>query len=302
MKTDIRKYLFAAATLALMLIATGCEKKAGMPGQAEGNAVETSICVNMPDYGTDVKSDAVPGDASYVNRCVMQAFIVNEDGSLSAYGDRQTATVTGGKADFGKTGFVSGYDYKIVFWADYTENGLEDYFYDCSALPEVRLANENDIAFNNDRADGFCGVYEILAEEGIPQSIAQTLKRPFAMLNFFSSDSADDEMLVMSSGAFDIGLPVGLNIVTGENIFSENVIIAEPAAVPTAVSDKGEYLGFCYIFAPAESQYMLPAFDIAFFDSEGNDSYMASPVEANTIGIQANVRTNISGIRLITRI
>ena len=85
-------------------------------------------------------------------------------------------------------------------------------------------------------------------------------------------------------------------------IFSENVIIAEPAAVPTAVSDKGEYLGFCYIFAPAESLYMLPAFDIAFFDSEGNDSYMASPVEANTIGIQANVRTNISGIRLITRI
>ena len=152
MKTDIRKYLFAAATLALMLIATGCEKKAGMPGQAEGKTVETSICVNMPDYGTDVKSDAVPGDASYVNRCVMQAFIINEDGSLSAYGDRQTATVTGGKADFGKTGFVSGYDYKIVFWADYTENGFEDYFYDCSALPEVRLANENDIAFNNDRA------------------------------------------------------------------------------------------------------------------------------------------------------
>ena len=69
-------FLCAAGTLALV---PGCEKDNGtdIPDREE-----SSITISV-SLAPETRSDVTPGDGSYINRCVMQAFSVAEDGTLA---------------------------------------------------------------------------------------------------------------------------------------------------------------------------------------------------------------------------
>ena len=70
-----------------------------------------------------------------------------------------------------------------------------------------------------------------------------------------------------------------------------------PSALPVATDDKGAYLGFCYIFAPDDAPYELPAFYLNFMDADG--MVIIDPYRFQSgISIQANVKSNVTGALL----
>lgn len=294
MKDFIIKTILPAACAMALLSLNGCEKQAGVP---ENRETAIDISVRMPQ----TKSDENPGDGSYINRCVMQAFVVGEDGSLIGSCEKETVPVTDNAAHFRQIRFIEGQIYRIFFWADHTEDGqaLTDNIYDTSGLPSVSLADRSGIVINDDRADGFCGKYEFNTASGMPQSIDVTLTRPFGQLNLFATDASDDPGTpapATTSLSFGAGLPVGIDMNTGELILADAATESSPAAIPVAANDRGLWLAMAYVFAPADEYFTLPEFWISSFDASGNA--ISGPVYLNDMQVKANAKTNISGALL----
>ena len=151
MKTNFGGITIAAATLLLL---TSCQRDELQGGSISGEEVNVSISAVMPDGGSAVvKSNTVPGNGSFANRCIMQIYYLPDGESGSAdpipYGDRVTVAVSGMKALFPDQRLVSGHDYRFVFWADHvTDNSsaealAQDLHYDTEEFPIVSFKEED---------------------------------------------------------------------------------------------------------------------------------------------------------------
>ena len=312
----------AAGTAAVLLLAS-CQRDELQGGSISGEEVSVSISATMPiDGGAVVKSNDEPGNASYVNRCIMGVYL-NDDGMSQPepMGDKVVVRVDGTthKAEFGDLQLVSGHKYLLVFWADNatedSDNGFEDNHYNTADFPEVTFKKGDTYKSNDDTRDAFFASYPI--EVNGPSSHDIELHRPFGQLNITTNDYRtvveDFNSLLPTQVKIDfsgINIPTGIDLLTGElteddkelSLVSGPVGIAE-VSYPIA-ADGCRQLSFDYIFAPyeeegEEQQLVLNEFTMHFLSS--GDQETISAYTFQNIPVRRNYRTNVSGNLLTDR-
>ena len=317
MKTNFWGITIAAATLLLL---TSCQRDELQGGSISGEEVSVSISAVMPDGGSAVvKSNTVPGNGSFANRCIMQIYYLPDRESGSAdpipYGDRVTVAVSGMKALFPDQRLVSGHDYRFVFWADHvTDNSsaealAQDLHYDTEEFPIVSFKEEEDgtlsYSSNDDTRDAFFAA-DVRNISG-PSSLSFDLKRPFGQLNIITTDWGaipDDvvEQLRPSNVRLDFkSLPNSIDLVSGDVTGDVDIIseVVEVSQVP--LNGDSKQLSFDYIFAKDGEQTVLADFTMNFLLDDGTDVTVTDPYTFTNIPVQRNYQTNVSGNLLTDR-
>lgn len=290
---NIKSYFFTIVALMSLLFIVGCEREDAVVAE---NGTEVSITAVLSPDAYGVKSQDVPGDGTLINRCIMQIFRI-ENGEPVAYGEKLTVSVSGSSVSFDNVSFLPGYDYQLVFWADYTDDpeGMEDCHYNTSSLPEIVISERSAFGLNDDSYDAFSCVYEI-SDGNIPEAVEAVLTRPFGQLNIYASDvdnaSAEPASVSISFGT---GFPIGKNLITDEVLTDELAMVAEGTApvLLTESAEHGTQMCYAYIWAPSVAQFTLPQLGMSFFDADQNE--VGSYTDANSVPVRANYRTNITG-------
>ena len=314
--------LFLAAAAAVLLLAS-CQRDELQGGSISGEEVSVSISATMPiDGGAVVKSNDEPGNASYVNRCIMGVYLNDDEmSSPERMGDTVVVKVDGTthKAEFGDLQLVSGHKYLLVFWADNaagdSDSGFEDNHYSTAGFPEVTFKEGDTYQSNDDTRDAFFASYQL--EVNGPSSHDIELHRPFGQLNITTNDyrtvAEDFASLLPTQVKIDfsgIDIPTGIDLLTGEltkddkesSLVSGPVGIAE-VSYPIA-ADGCRQLSFDYIFAPyeeegEEQQLVLNEFKMHFLSRGGQETISAYTFQ--NIPVRRNYRTNVSGNLLTDR-
>ena len=321
MKKYFGQMLFLAAAAAVLLLAS-CQRDELQGGSISGEEVSVSISATMPiDGGAVVKSNDEPGNASYVNRCIMGVYL-NDDGMSQPepMGDKVVVRVDGTthKAEFGDLQLVSGHKYLLVFWADNatedSDNGFEDNHYNTADFPEVTFKEGDTYQSNDDTRDAFFASYQL--EVNGPSSHDIELHRPFGQLNITTNDyrtvAEDFASLLPTQVKIDfsgIDIPTGIDLLTGElTEDKESSLVSGPVKIASVTlpiaADGCRQLSFDYIFAPyeeegKEQQLVLNDFTMHFMNDEGQKT--PSEYIFQNIPVRRNYRTNVSGNLLTDR-
>ncbi len=313
--------LFLAAGAAVLLLAS-CQRDELQGGSISGEEVSVSISATMPiDGGAVVKSNDEPGNASYVNRCIMGVYLNDDEmSSPERMGDTVVVKVDGTthKAEFGDLQLVSGHKYLLVFWADNaagdSDKGFKDNHYNTADFPEVTFKEGDTYQSNDDTRDAFFASYQL--EVNGPSSHDIELHRPFGQLNITTNDyrtvAEDFASLLPTQVKIDfsgIDIPTGIDLLTGElTEDKESSLVSGPVKIASVTlpiaADGCRQLSFDYIFAPyeeegKEQQLVLNDFTMHFMNDEGQKT--PSEYIFQNIPVRRNYRTNVSGNLLTDR-
>ena len=294
-----------AAALALLL-STACQREELANGILPGEEVNVTISAVMPSGGPEVKSPEDPGDGSAINRCVLGVYLVNGS-TQELYGSVMYEAVNGGTATFEDVALLTGYDYKLVFWADNVEETSAlstDNHYTVTfetAAPQVSYKNEGTYTSSDDTRDAFFGVFDLKGFSGTVED-SYTLTRPFGQLNIFTTDYAGIQSETLKPAKVQItfpSIPTEMNLLTGETTSTKvtGTVSSIPTLITSPVVSGAQQLSFDYIFAPADQHLMLQNIEMAFYDA--SDSQLS--IESYTfpeLPVQRNYRTNVSGALL----
>ena len=135
----------------------------------------------IPQNGIPTKTSAADfGKGAQIDRCILEIY---RNGVL--YGERQTTTVTAGKAIFNLR-LVASQEYDFVFWADCSDGGADKH-YNTADLTAITV--NDDYTGNDDTFDAF---FYCLTDYKVESSFSEsvTLKRPFGQLNVKTNDLA----------------------------------------------------------------------------------------------------------------
>ena len=320
------KNLLLTLAAAALLLLTSCQHNEHPMGLPSGEEVSVSISAVLPgDGGAVVKSNAVPGNGSEVNRCILEVYLIGDNDAASLYGKREIVEVTGLKASFDDLNLITGQKYRFVLWADHvealdTEDGLAaDNFYDTDAegvgLQNVTIKDVKAYAGNDDKRDAFFySSPEDVTVTG-PADYALDLKRPFGQLNIITTDYGliPDKHSSLRPAKVQLtykNIPTGINLLTGELLTTDtdgSVTTQEVAGTAVDIAgpavegnDDAKQLSFDYILAPATGQHVINELKMSFLNSDGN----ATGITAYTfesLPVQRNYRTNVSGALLTDR-
>ncbi len=281
----MRKHILTSLlmTAALTLSLVSCQREEVLNG---GVLQDVSISVLVPDNQL-VKSNADPGNASEINRCILEIY----DGQGQIVGSRQTVAVTNNSADFTAT-LTIGSSYKFVFWADHVADAADlatDLNYITTDLSAITYA-ENAFKNNNDQMDAF-----FLSEtKAVEASMSFDLKRPFGQVNFISTTGINTNLDAEAVKVTFAKAPTTFNAIDGTR-GTETATLAPvdfTAFANTTATNAGErHLTFDYIFADpdAEDQTLV---DVTF-ETEG--TLGLEPISVNNVPVQRNYRTNLKG-------
>ncbi len=304
------KIQFSALTAAalVLLLSTACQREELANGILPGEEVNVTISAVMPSGGPEVKSAEDPGDGSAINRCVLGVYLVNGS-TQELYGDVMYEAVSGGTATFEDVALLTGYDYKLVFWADNVAETLAlstDNHYTVSfaaTAPQVSY-NTGTYTSSDDTRDAFFGVFDLEGFSGTVED-SYTLTRPFGQLNIFTTDYAGIQSETLKPAKVQItfpSIPTGMNLLTGATISTEvtGTVSSIPTLITSPVVSGAQQLSFDYIFAPADQQFMLQNIEMAFYDASGSPLSIESYTFPE-LPVQRNYRTNVSGALLTDR-
>lgn len=295
----------AAAALALLL-STACQREELANGILPGEEVNVTISAVMPSGGPEVKSAEDPGDGSAINRCVLGVYLVNGS-TQELYGSVMYEAVSGGTATFEDVALLTGYDYKLVFWADNvaeTSALSTDNHYTVTferTAPQVSYKSEGTYTNSDDTRDAFFGVFDLKGFSGTVED-SYTLTRPFGQLNIFTTDYAGIQNDALKPEQVQLtfpSIPTGMNLLTGETTSTEvtGTVSSIPTLIASPVVSGAKQLSFDYIFAPADQQLMLQNIKMAFYDASGSQLSIESYTFPE-LPVQRNYRTNVSGALL----
>lgn len=304
------KIQFSALTAAalVLLLSTACQREELANGILPGEEVNVTISAVMPSGGPEVKSAEDPGDGSAINRCVLGVYLVNGS-TQELYGDVMYEAVSGGTATFEDVALLTGYDYKLVFWADNVAETLAlstDNHYTVSfaaTAPQVSY-NTGTYTSSDDTRDAFFGVFDLEGFSGTVED-SYTLTRPFGQLNIFTTDYAGIQSETLKPAKVQITfppIPTGMNLLTGATTSTEvtGTVSSIPTLITSPVVSGAQQLSFDYIFAPADQQLMLQNIEMAFYDASGSPLSIESYTFPE-LPVQRNYRTNVSGALLTDR-
>lgn len=306
------KIQFSALTAAalVLLLSTACQREELANGIFPGEEVNVTISAVMPSGGPEVKSAEDPGDGSAINRCVLGVYLVNGS-TQELYGDVMYEAVSGGTATFEDVALLTGYDYKLVFWADNVAETLAlstDNHYTVSfaaTAPQVSY-NTGTYTSSDDTRDAFFGVFDLEGFSGTVED-SYTLTRPFGQLNIFTTDYDDIKSDALKPAKVQMAftsIPTGMNLISGtltEPAADAGGVTGEISAIPDDVTSPvvtgAQQLSFDYIFAPKGQQRMISGITMRFYDEDDNELGI-TPYSFPELPVQANYRTNVSGALL----
>ena len=277
----MRKLFLFAAGLALTL--TACQKDEDI---APDGATGQTITVAIPQNGIPTKTSAADfGKGAQIDRCILEIY---RNGVL--YGERQTTTVTAGKAIFNLR-LVASQEYDFVFWADCSDGGADKH-YNTADLTAITV--NDDYTGNDDTFDAF---FYCLTDYKVESSFSEsvTLKRPFGQLNVKTNDLAaipDPALRPTDVRVTFSALPTSFNAVTGA-VSSETAEVSYTAPVINA--ENGE-LSMDYIWSRTD-EANLADFSVTFLN---NNTPITTNDNFKNIPIRRNYKTNVSG-NLLTK-
>ena len=288
--------------LALAGAFASCQREELANGILPGEEVNVTISAVMPSGGPEVKSAEDPGDGSAINRCVLGVYLVNGS-TQELYGSVMYEAVRGGTATFEDVALLTGYDYKLVFWADNvaetsalsTDNHYTVTFE--TTAPQVSYKSKGTYTSSDDTRDAFFGVFDLKGFSGTVED-SYTLTRPFGQLNIFTTDYADIRSEALKPAKVQItfpSIPTGMNLLTGET--TSTTVSSIPTLIASPVVSGAQQLSFDYIFAPADQQLMLKNIKMTFYDASGSQLSIESYTFPE-LPVQRNYRTNVSGALL----
>ncbi len=275
-------YIFAAA---LAILACGCNKEQVTEAVPDGAEVGVTFTAELPGMQTKAI-----GDGLTAKNLIVEVY-EDETGAAGTHiaALHQTATFTALKADV-KFSLVKGKTYHFIFWAQaegapYTFN------------PETKkVAIDYTGAANDEKRDAFYAV-KTLRVTG-PATEPVQLHRPFAQVNFGTSDSADATAAGVTptaslftatdaASSFDVFAGEGTDPVSIS--FTEAALPAEQLTLKDGTSYT--YLAMNY-FIPAGKLSETHVSNLSATFKGASDDVVISVPSAK---VQANYRTNIVG-------
>lgn len=319
-----RIFNIAFAVAAAALLTASCQRNEHPMGLSSGEEVSVSISAVVPgDGGAVVKSAEDPGNGSEVNRCIMEVYLLGgEDGSVTAslYGTRHIVKMQDKKASFEDLNLITGQKYRFVLWADHvddpdTEAGLAvDKFYETDDLQTVTMVTEKSYAGNEDKRDAFFYRSDNAVTVDGPADYTLQLKRPFGQLNIITTDyglipETHKDLRPAKVQLAYKSIPTGINLLTGELLSTDESVTVqkvEGQAVPitdlsVAGNEDARQLSFDYIFAPATGQHIIGELTMSFLQEDGTTPTGISDYTIESLPVQRNYRTNVSGALLTDR-
>ena len=278
----MKKVLLLAASW--LMILTGCQKEASMDTQSE-DFVSVQVATTLPAEFT-----RTPGDGTQVNRAVLQAYKVTDEGDVK-YGILEYASVNDKAASFNLR-LPKNQEFKFVVWADNVADATAaiqtDKHYSISnGLDAITFAA--DYVGNDETRDAFYGAGTVDTSSDNP-SATISLYRPFAQLNIFATDyaTASPQPVKVKISSTATNLVTGFNAETGA-LASATSQFSYESAILTG-GEEGQ-MTLDYLFAPADEKELL-TFKIEFL---GDDNSVIASRELSNIPIQKNYRTNVRG-------
>ena len=161
--------LLTISAAVMALLAVSCQREETGFGLTAGEEVTVTLSASVPTGGPAVKSAENPGNGSEVNRCILGVYMVTDESSTELYGTLEYEGVgTDGTATFEDVTLLTGYDYKLVFWADNvstTDNTdlTKDNHYVTTGFPTViyNTADGHQYMSSDDTRDAFYGVFDL---------------------------------------------------------------------------------------------------------------------------------------------
>lgn len=276
------KYILAAA---LAMLALGCNKEQVTEAVPDGAEVGVTFTAELPGMQTKAI-----GDGLTAKNLIVEVY-EDETGAAGTHiaALHQTATFTALKADV-KFSLVKGKTYHFIFWAQADD---APYIFD----PETKKVAINYTgAANDEKRDAFYAV-KTLKVTG-PATEPVQLHRPFAQVNFGTSDSAAATVAGVTptaslftatdaASSFDVFAGVGTDPVRIS--FTEATLPAEQLTLKDGTSYT--YLAMNY-FIPAGKLSETHVSNLSATFKGASDDVVISVPSAK---VQANYRTNIVG-------
>ena len=304
--------LLTISAAVMALLAVSCQREETGFGLPAGEEVTVTLSASVPTGGPAVKSDTEPGNGDQINRCILGVYMVTDESSTELYGTLEYEGVgTDGTATFEDVTLLTGYDYKLVFWADNvasTTNLQTDNHYVTTDFPTVtyNTADGHQYMSSDDTRDAFYGVFDLTDFSG-EVADSYTLTRPFGQLNIFTTDYDDIKMEALKPAKVQMAftsIPTGMDLINGsltEPAEGAGGVTGEISAIPDDVTSPvvtgAQQLSFDYIFAPKGQQRMISGITMRFYDEDDNELGI-TPYSFPELPVQANYRTNVSGALL----
>ena len=297
--------LLTISAAVMALLAVSCQREETGFGLPAGEEVTVTLSASVPTGGPAVKSDTEPGNGDQINRCILGVYMVTGENTTEQYGTLEYVEVTGSTATFEDVTLLTGYDYKLVFWADNvasTTNLQTDNHYVTTDFPTVtyNTADEHQYESSDDTRDVFYGVFDLTDFSGEVRD-SYTLTRPFGQLNIFTTDYNDIKMDVLKPAKVQMAftsIPTGLNLLTGATTSGlVTGAVSDIQEITSPVVSGAKQLSFDYIFAPKDEELLIEGITMSFYGADGSqlaiDSYTFPGLP-----VQANYRTNVTGALL----
>lgn len=300
--------LLTISAAVMTLLAVSCQREETGFGLPAGEEVTVTLSASVPTGGPAVKSDTEPGNGDQINRCILGVYMVTGENTTERYGTLEYVEVTGSTATFEDVTLLTGYDYKLVFWADNVstiDNAdlIKDNHYVTTDFPTVKYNTPGQYKSSDDTRDAFFGVFDLKGFSGTVED-SYTLTRPFGQLNIFTTDYAGIQSETLKPAKVQItfpSIPTGMNLLTGATTSTEvtGTVSSIPTSIASPVVSGAQQLSFDYIFAPADQhqQLMLQNIKMTFYDA--SDSQLSiEPYTFPELPVRRNYRTNVSGALL----
>lgn len=186
----MKKLLYCAAALVMLLMAGSCQKEnlsperggktvtftVSAPSQIETKTIGDGLNVNelyYAVYKTDPNQDHSIDDSGTIDGPLATGMVGMEKKNVALPGgtesaDRMTATV--------ELDLVKSQNFTIIFWAQ-VSNG----YYDLTDLRKIKINEDNSVAGNDESRAAFYATYKFNTDVNKVHDVI--LKRPFAQLN-----------------------------------------------------------------------------------------------------------------------
>ena len=216
--------LLTISAAVMALLAVSCQREETGFGLPAGEEVTVTLSASVPTGGPAVKSDTEPGNGDQINRCILGVYMVTGENTTERYGTLEYVEVTGSTATFEDVTLLTGYDYKLVFWADNVstiDNAdlTKDNHYVTTRFPTVtyNTAGGHKYMSSDDTRDAFYGVFDLNDFSGEVQD-SYILTRPFGQLNIFTTDCDEIKSDALKPAKVRMtftSIPTGMDLING---------------------------------------------------------------------------------------
>ena len=281
------KYLVYSIVATLVTV-TSCQKVTGQ-GEPVGPTENVRIALSAPSLVTKSIGDGTNAKVAY----------------YTAFVDGRVVTSLSNKVNLDATGtavldlkLVKNVTYRFVFWAQTPDKT----FYDLSTFyTDSKVKVDYQVDANDDLRDAFCAAQDVTVTGEMDVTVY--LKRPFAQINFCSSDYESVKYLGLHDGMLSnmtvLGLPDTISVLDG-SVSSSNTtsvdVVFGMAAIPngedeyiTVKDNQYGYVGMNYVLAPIEGDNV----EVKGNFKNGNATWETDQI--SNVPVKANYKTNILG-------